>query len=114
MCWPVTDGLQISEIGDSRFLLSNIYYANEKLISKLESEKDNLELSLSKIKLSLAFLREIGYIEKFNKIQEYGVRIHFLIEISTKLDELTAMNEGELNDSLRDIEDEIRQILTRN
>ena len=113
MCWPVTDGLQISEIGDSRFLLSNVYYTNEKLISKLESEKDNLELSLSKIKLSLVFLGEIGYLEKFNKIQEYGVRLYFLIEISTKLDELTAMNERELNNSLRDIEDEIRQILTR-
>ena len=113
MCWPVTEGLQIAEIGDRRFLLSNIYYANEELINKLESEKDNLELSLSKIKLSLVFLGEIGYLEKFNKIQEYGVRILFLIEISTKLDELTEMNERELNDSLRDIEDEIRQILTR-
>lgn len=108
MCWPVTEGLQITDIGDRRFLISNVYYANEKLITKLESEKDNLEVSLSKIKLSLAFLGEIGY-----SIPEYDVRIHFLIEISTKLDELREMNEIELNDTFRLIEDEIRLILTR-
>jgi len=113
MCWPVTEGLEITDIGDCRFLISNVYYANEKLINKLESEKDNLEVFLSKIKLSLAFLGEIGYTETFDSIPEYEVRIQFLIEISTKLDELRAMNEIELNDNFRLIQDEIRLYISR-
>jgi hypothetical protein len=113
LCWPVTEGLKISEENPSEFFITNAYYVINKNIDKLEAENDRIKNTLDKVRKSLAFLDEIGEMGRLTRMKEYGGRIHFLIQIFEIIDSLREKNREDIIVILDQIEMEIRSALRR-
>jgi hypothetical protein len=113
LCWPVTEGLKISEENPSEFFITNAYYVINKNIDKLEAENDRIKNTLDKVRKSLAFLDEIGEMGRLTRMKEYGRRIHFLIQIFEIIDSLREKNREDIIVILDQIEMEIRSTLRR-
>ena len=111
LCWPGTEGLKISEENPSEFFITNAYYVINKNIDKLEVENERIKNTLDKVRKSLAFLDEIGEMGRLTRMEEYGGRIHFLIQIFEIIDNLREENPEDIIITLDQIETEISSAL---
>ena len=111
LCWPVTEGLKISEENPDHFFITKAYNVINKNIDLLEAQNDRIKNTLDKVRKSLAFLDEIHEMGRLSRMEEYGGRIHFLIQISEMIDNLREESAEDIIVTLDQIEMEIKSAL---